>query len=385
MHIGAMVDIGVPVDWLRARLAELPVAHEFDLEVVEDKRRGIRGQRASVRLADSVAMPHRHLADVSAIIAEAAFPATVTARALDIFERLARAEAHVHGTSVEAIHFHEVGATDAIVDICAAALALDYLGIERAACTVVELGGGMVRCAHGLMPVPAPATAALVTGLPCHYGRVDKEATTPTGAAILASVVDRKGVPADFVSARIGYGLGQMDFAIPNALRVMLGDSGVEQDFGLDQETNVEIEANIDDMSAEAFGPLVDALLSAGARDVFLTPIVMKKGRPATRVSVLAAPADGDRLTALLLTESSTIGVRRHQVDKHMLRRTARTVVTSVGELRVKVVVRPDGRIDAKAEHDDIVRLARDGGRSYLEVRRQVEAELPHLVTGPER
>ena len=382
MHIGAMLDLGVDADWLRDALAKLSIADEFRLEAVKDVRGGISGTRATVRLTGTPDH-HRHLADIEKIITEAAYPARVEDTALGIFRRLAEAEARVHAMPVEAVHFHEVGATDAIVDIVAAALCLEALGIRRAYCRTLEVGGGMVRCAHGTMPVPAPATAEILTGVPCRFDGVDQEATTPTGAAILREVVGTFQAPAGFRAERVAYGVGQKDFDIPNVLRVMLGTLDADAQGlpeGLDVETNQVIHCNIDDMPAEAFAPLMDALLAAGARDVYLTPIIMKKSRPATRVSVLCHPSDTGPLQALLFTHSTTIGVRIEEVEKRMLPREIRTVATSLGEVRVKMAILPNGARRWKLEHDDVARLARQAGKDYLSVRRQLAAEVSGLL-----
>ncbi len=374
MHIGAMLDLGVSESMLRQGLSRLDMAGEFELDVQRDAKHGITGTRATVRL---IAPPehHRHLADIERIVRKAGYPERVERLALDIFGHIARAEAKIHDKPVEAVHFHEVGATDSIVDIVAAALCLDALNVDHVYCRTLELGGGMVRCAHGVMPVPAPATAEILTGVPCRYDGVDQEATTPTGAAILRQVVHAFRAPAGFRAERVGYGVGQKDFDIPNVLRVLLGTVDAAED-GLLTETNREIHCNIDDMPAEAFQPLVEKLLAAGARDVFLTPIIMKKARPATKVSVLCDPADGDKLTRILIANSTTLGVRAHDVEKRLLPRESRSVRTSLGTVGVKIAILPDGGQRWKVEHDDVARLAESTGRDYLGVRAQLDVEV---------
>lgn len=378
MHIGAMADLGVPEDYLQGELAKLRLASEFELVLASARKMGITGTQATVRLAEDAPRPHRRLAHIVEIIQDAGYSQAVETRATTIFRALAEAEAGIHGIGVEEVHFHEVGATDAIVDIVAAALGLDWLGIERAWSRTVEVGGGMVRCAHGLMPVPAPATAALLEGAPCSYGRVEAETTTPTGAAILRGSVDVFGEPVHFTSARVGYGIGQKDFPIPNVLRVMLGtaEAAEEAATGYETETNVEIDCNVDDMSPEAFQPLIEGLFEAGARDVMVTPGLMKKSRPAHRVSVLAHPDDLPAVVDRLVRDSTTIGVRFRDVRKWMLPRETVTVRTSLGDVRVKVATLPDGRRRWKAEHDDVLRLARDRGEDYLAARDAAEREI---------
>ncbi len=374
MHIGAMLDLGVSEAELRANLDRLAMADEFELEVRRDAKHGISGTRATVHLSGAPGH-HRNLAAIEDIISSAAYAPAVESRALSIFRHIAEAEAKIHDKPIDAVHFHEVGATDSIVDIVAAALCFEALGVEHVYCKTLELGGGMVRCAHGLMPVPAPATADILTGVPCRYDGIDQEATTPTGAAILKDVVQHWTAPVAFRAERIGYGVGQKDFEIPNVIRVLLGSS-TKPGGELEVAVNQEIHCNIDDMPAEAFQPLVEQLLAAGALDVYLTPIIMKKARPATKVSVLCTPERTAQLESLLFRHSSTIGVRIVDVTKHMLPREQRTVPTAFGAVQVKVVRFSDGSTRWKIEHDDVVRIAGESGRDYLSVQRQLNAEV---------
>ena len=383
MHIGALVDVGVPAAHLRAELDKLSLAAEFELRLERDVKMGIAGVKATVVVDDAAPKPHRHLADIAHIIQAAGFDAGVERRAIGMFQALAEAEAQVHGIDIEAVHFHEVGATDAIVDITAAAVGLECLGVERVWCGEVEVGGGMVRCAHGLMPVPAPATAALLRGAPCRFGGVDAEATTPTGAAILKGAVDVFDAPSGFIPSRIGYGLGQADFKIPNVLRVMQGQTEApaeRSDYNV--ETNVEVECNVDDMSPEAFGPLIDALMEAGAKDVFVAPGLMKKSRPGHRVSVLAPPAKLPAIAERLLRGSTTLGLRRHDVEKWMLPREAVEFPSSFGAVRLKVAHLPGGAKRWKVEHDDVARLASERGADYLAVKAALEREAAAWMNG---
>jgi uncharacterized protein (DUF111 family) len=238
------------------------------------------------------------------------------------------------------------------------------------------LGGGMVRCAHGVMPVPAPATAEILTGVPCRYDGIDQEATTPTGAAILKEVVDDFSAPVGFQAQRVGYGIGQKDFDIPNVLRVMLGTLQPAANSGLEMEINDEIHCNIDDMPAEAFQPLMDRLLAAGARDVYLTPIIMKKARPATKVSVLCPPELTEEIQAVLFANSTTIGVRVVEVSKRMLPRETIQVATSSGPVSVKVVTEGTGRRRWKLEHDEVATLAAEDGTDYLRMKARLDSEV---------
>jgi uncharacterized protein (TIGR00299 family) protein len=374
MHIGAMLDLGVSEALLKSELAKLSVADEFTLQVQPGSKLGITGTQATVKLNPSVQPPVRHLSDVTEIIDSANYSASVRNAAVNIFTHIAKAEAKIHGTSIEAVHFHEVGATDSIVDIVAAAICLEQLDVSVVGCMSLELGGGMVRCAHGVMPVPAPATAELLTGIPCRYGGVDQEATTPTGAAILKHAMSQFGVPDQFVAERIGYGLGQKDFAIPNVLRVMLGEIAVHPDYDVD--TNQQVECNIDDMSPEAFTPLIERLFAGGAKDVFMTPIIMKKSRPGTKLTLLCSNDELENLLDILFHNSTTIGVRVNQVEKRMLPRSIDAVDTSLGRVQIKTVRLPSGRHRWKVEHDDVERLAAASGMTYLETAKQLQQEI---------
>ena len=376
MHIGALVDIGVPVDHLRDELAKLSLKSEFELDVEPATKMGISGCKATVVLRGDRPKPHRRLADIVEIIERAGYSRAVEARAVAMFQALGEAEADVHGIDVEDVHFHEVGATDAIVDIVSAALGLECLDIDAVLSRPVEVGGGTVLCAHGRMPVPAPATALLLKGVPCRYGGVDGEATTPTGATILKCAVDTFGEPREFVAERIGHGIGHRDFDRPNVLRVALGAIVSDRVPGYDVETNVEIECNIDDMRPEAFQPLMEDLFAAGARDVVVTPALMKKSRPGHRVSVLAPPDRLEAVVRILTDNSTTIGVRFHDVQKWMLPRRTVTVGTTFGKVRVKVSELPNGRKRWKSEHEDILALARARGDSYLMLKDAVDAEI---------
>lgn len=383
MHIGAMVDLGVPEAHLRGELDRLSLAAEFELRIERAVKMGIAGVKATVVVDDAAPKPHRRLPHIAEIIQAARYDAGVVRRALGTFQALAEAEAQVHGIDVDAVHFHEVGATDAIVDVTAAAVCLEWLGVERVLSRPVEVGGGMVRCAHGLMPVPAPATAALLRGVPCRFGGVDAEATTPTGAAILKCAVDTFDEPCGFTPSRIGYGIGQKDFERPNVLRVMLGQvAAAPERSAYAVETNVEVECNVDDMSPEAFAPLIDALMEAGAKDVFITPGLMKKSRPGHRVSVLAPPAQLGTIAERLLRGATTLGLRHRDVEKWMLPRQTVEFPSSLGNVRVKVAELPDGGKRCKVEHDDVVRVAREAGRDYLAVKGTLEREAAAWMNG---
>jgi hypothetical protein len=372
LHLAALIDLGVPLEHIRAGIDRLGIQGQYSIEARPASKLGIGGTQVHVRHLDQT--DHRHYGTIVSMIQAASYPPAIATRALAIFRLIAEAEAKIHRTTVDAVHFHEVGAIDALVDIVGGAIALDWLHVEHLVSNAVEVGSGQVRCAHGLLPVPAPATQEILTGVPCTYGGVQGEATTPTGAAILrAGIVEYlpKGI---FRPERVGYGVGHKDFAIPNVLRLALGD--YQPRGSVLEETHWKLEANIDDMTPEAFEPLLQRLFTAGASDVYHTPIVMKKSRAATCLTVLADAAHRRVLGDLLLNESTTIGLREIAFNKRVLAREERSLATSYGSVRVKQVVQPDGRRRHKVEHDDVLRLAGEHGIDYRSLREKLEREI---------
>jgi len=334
MIVGALLDAGLDFDALRADLATLPLSGvTVSAETV--RRGGMAGTKFHVTV-DQADQPARHLADILAMIDAAVLPDPAGANARAIFERLAAAEAKVHGVAIEAVHFHEVGAADSIVDIVASAVGLARLGIGKVLCSPIPTGRGTVRTAHGLLPVPAPATAELLRGAEVAEptdADVAGELTTPTGAAVLTTLAEGYGpVPAMAVEA-IGYGAGTRDAGpLPNLLRVVVGRVG---DGAVD--TVVELAANLDDCTGEILGAAIEALLSAGALDAWATPITMKKSRPAWTLSALCRPADAARAEEIFFAETPTLGVRRRTCGRRTLARRHVTVGTPYGRIRVKV------------------------------------------------
>lgn len=370
MNLGALIDVGVPEEHLRSELSRLNLDEEYELSVSRGIKQGISGTRAHVSCRPSDV--HRHFPEIRRMIESSDLSNAVATRSVRIFEDLADAEARVHNISRDEVHFHEVGAVDAIVDIVGASICLEYLNPDTVVCGPVELGSGMVKCEHGLMPVPAPATAELLLNRPTTRGRVDGEATTPTGAAILSATVDSFEIPNNLSVKQIGYGLGQKDFNVPNVLRVSLADVDTE----LVYESNVEIECNIDDMTPEAIGPLFEQLLDEGALDVFVTPILMKKSRPAHRITILARQDQAKHLIDSVLRGTTTLGVRTHSVTKHMVPREFRSVQTRFGKVRVKIAILSQSDSKWKVEHEDLAKLAREHGLQYLKVKEQVDEDV---------
>ncbi|MEM7538119.1 MAG: nickel pincer cofactor biosynthesis protein LarC [Chloroflexota bacterium] len=406
MNLGALIDIGVPETHLRTQLSLLNLDHEFELVVERAQKQGITGTKATVRLTHEHHHHHDHhhnhdhhyhrtYANIRTLIDNTPYAQSVKDIARAIFHTLAVAEAKIHNTSVDAVHFHEVGATDAIVDIIGAAIGLDYLmqnmNVTQVLASTIELGSGFVRCAHGVFPVPAPATMEILQDVPVHRGRVDSEATTPTGAAILKATVHQFTDTPNLRVDKIGYGLGQKEFSIPNLVRVTLATVASYESSGRSSVASLakgdwvtadcyEIEANVDDMSAEAYAPLMDVLFDMGADDVYFTPIIMKKSRPATKISILCVPERVDALVETLLTHSTTIGVRVYPFQKHMLPRELVTVTTNYGDVRVKKVRLPNGHIRWKSEHEDVRQLAQKHEVSYLTMKQNIDQEIERNI-----
>lgn len=405
MCLAALINIGVPEDYLRAELAKLGLDDEYQLRVMQSQKLGIHGMRVDVDIRETISgeQPHDHAhthdhgqsrqrdyKQIKQIIEGSALSLPVKSRAIAIFGEVARAEAMIHNMEVDAVHFHEVGATDSIVDIVGAAIGIEYLieaeGIDQIICSPLELGRGKVKCAHGVYPVPAPATAQILLGVPVSKGGVEGEATTPTGAAILKACVDEFKSSMEGVIVSSVYGIGHRDADIPNVVRLQIVELEM-QPAGLKAARfeYAKIEANIDDMSPEAFEPLLERLFTDGASDAFLQPIIMKKSRPAQMLSVLCRTERAEALGEIILNNSSTIGLRILPFRKMMLARDIVRVPTSVGDVSVKIVTQPNGERRFKSEHDNIVALARETGRSYLSLKRLIDAEISHFLEDAER
>ena len=309
---------------------------------------------------------HRNLHDIEEILDHSDLPKEVIAKAKDVFLAIAKAEAKVHGSTVEEIHFHEVGAIDTIIDVVGNILALQYLGIEKVFTTPVNTGFGFVECAHGQMPVPAPATAELLQGIPNYRGTVEKEMTTPTGAALLKVLATPvKEVPEGFTGETIGYGAGMRDVAIPNVLRVTMGlwNETVETgDSGSTVERLLMLECNLDDLNPEIMPYVLEKLLAAGALDAWLQPVVMKKGRPAQTLKVLCSPEQRQVMEQIMFTQTTTLGVRAYYVERTALERRWKTVQTPWGEVRVKEGLLDGKVVNAVPEFEDCKKIAEANG-----------------------
>jgi uncharacterized protein (TIGR00299 family) protein len=353
MILGALVEAGLPLAELQKALDGLGVSG-IHLTAETVKRGAFAGTLVHVKTAEH-GHPHRHLADIQRILEEADLPGEVRTDAARIFQRLADAEASAHGIAPEKIHFHEVGALDAIADIVGAAWGVRRLGLTAIHISPINLGSGFITGAHGKMPVPAPGTAALLVGLQAYGSEIPMELTTPTGAAILATLAGGHGPMPAMTVERVAYGAGQREIAAqPNLLRLIIG----EATGSLERDQVAVIEANIDDMNPQFFEPLLDRLFAAGALDASLASLVMKKSRPGTLLTVLAEPRDAARLGAVILTHSTTFGVRTHTASRWKRPRDFVTVTTPYGTVRIKRGWDGDRLAILAPEYEDCRRLA---------------------------
>ena len=347
MTLGALLDLGVPPDWLKDQLQRMPLT-DFDIAVNPIQRHGIQATLVTVTGLDDKSS--RNYADIRSLIESSALPDAVKTTALQIFKRLAEAEARIHRCAVDRVHFHEVGGVDAIVDIVGTALAADYLGINQIIASPLPLGKGFVDCSHGKLPVPVPATVALLEGVPAYGTDISSELVTPTGAAIIRSLAHRFESMPEMVIDRIGYGAGQRDLEDrPNLLRIILG-AGAQTSVQEDQI--FIIETCIDDMNPELFGHLMDQLFNEGALDVYWIPVHMKKNRPGTMLQVLCNDEQRDRLIDRVLIETTSLGVRYYRAKRRLLRREQLEVQTRFGLIPVKRIQDPRGRSRLVPEYE---------------------------------
>jgi pyridinium-3,5-bisthiocarboxylic acid mononucleotide nickel chelatase len=382
MIVGALIDAGVALESIREALGSLSIDPDA---VWADRvqRAGIAATKFQVRGEDTGHQHHHHIHDhahggvatevhahrtlteIYTLIDGSRLSSAGKERAKSLFARLGDVEAAVHGTSPEHVHFHEVGALDSIVDIVSTVHALETIGADRIAASALNVGSGTVRSAHGLYPVPAPATARLLAGVPIYSGTQRAEMVTPTGALLVSAYATEFGGIPPMKIGRVGYGAGARDFEdTPNVLRVLIGES----DASVSSHTVTVIEADIDDMNPQIFGVVMEKLLAEGALDVFYTPIQMKKNRPGTLLSVIAMPATRAQLTSTIFHETTTIGVRYRDMTRECLHRQMQTVVTPLGPIRFKVALRDGEVLNAAPEFDDCVRVANATGRSVKDV-----------------
>lgn len=365
MFLGVLLDAGVPEERLLAELRKLPLAPaDYEFKTSRVTRSGLAAKRVEVIAAPN--QPARHLHHIEEIINGSALDAATKDNALAIFRRLAKAEGKVHGQPPESIHFHEVGALDAIVDITGVCIGLRLLGITELHCSPLNVGGGHVQAAHGTLPVPAPATSELLKGIPVYSTGVEGELVTPTGAALVSTLAAGFGAMPAMRVEQIGYGAGARDFrGHPNVARLFVGERASDAAGG---DVVSVIQSNVDDMNPQVYGFFAEQALAAGALDVTCSAIVMKKNRPGIELTILCAPDRAAALAQLLFEQTTTIGARIYETRRKMLEREAVSIETAYGSVRMKVSKQNGRTLNATPEYEDCARLAREKNVPVKEV-----------------
>ncbi|PPT06171.1 hypothetical protein CKA32_001120 [Geitlerinema sp. FC II] len=385
MCLGALVDAGVPVDYLTEHLNRLGVGEDYSLRVERVRRNGISAMKAYVDLRDMTEEPptfdaekhhhhhhsegNRYLPEIEEMLQSADIPDRARKWSLAVFRRLAAAEGAVHGVSLDRVHFHEVGATDAIVDIVGTCLGLDWLEIDRLYCSPLPTGGGTVKAAHGRIPVPAPAVLKLweMRQVPVYGNGIDRELVTPTGAALTVTLVESFGVPPAMTLQQTGLGAGSREFPIPNVLRLWIGED--TQPSASDRVC--VLETQLDDISPQAIGYVFDKLFDIGALDVFTQPVGMKKNRPGVLLTVICSPDKQTDCEAVLFRETTTLGIRHSFQERSILSREFRSITLFDSEVRVKIARDAKGNvINVQPEYEDVAKVARKQKLSWQEVHR---------------
>ncbi len=357
MIIGSLLDAGLPLELLRTELSKLSLSH-YEIGVRKAIKRGLAGSQVMINIDERHHHDHhRHLYDIISIVKNSDLAESAKEQVIKIFSRLAEAEAKVHRTTVDKIHFHEVGAMDAIIDVTGAVVGLEALGIERVYCSPLHLGSGTIECAHGVLPVPAPATAELIKDKPVYSTGVQGELLTPTGAAILTTLAYEFGPMPAMIPQKLGYGAGTSDPPIPNLLRVVIGD--LNDGFGdYEFERVAVLETNIDDMNPQIYDYLMQKMLKEGALDVFIAPIQMKKNRPGTMMTVICQLGKLEEFSNFILRETTTLGLRWRIDNRIKASRSFEEIRTKFGSVTVKIA-KVGGKItNYSVEYDDCKRLA---------------------------
>ncbi len=355
MILGALVDAGVSIDALRVELARLDLPG-YEIRSEKVKRSGIAATKVTVRI-DAKEQKSRHLPDIIKIVEGSSLSSSVREKSSRIFTTLAEAEAKVHATTPDKIHFHEIGAVDAIVDIVGSVIGLELLGITQIMASAVNVGSGTVQTAHGLLPVPAPATAELLVGVPFYQSAAAFELATPTGAAVISTLGFSFGPMPQMKIDRVAYGAGDKDLPhAPNVLRLMTGDLAAPYD----EDSSTVIETNIDDMNPQVYDYIIGKLMEQGAQDAYLTPIIMKKGRPAVLLSVLTDKPGTEAVLDTIFRETTSIGVRISDVNRRKLSREIMAVDTVYGKVKMKISRRSGEVLTATPEFDDCRRISKE-------------------------
>ena len=375
MVVGALLDLGLDFEYLKKELKKLQIT-DYKLEVKRVKRCGISGVKFNVNV-NLHKQHHRNLPDINRIIERSKLDNEIKKLSKAIFYKIAKAEAKAHSVRIENVHFHEIGAVDSIIDIVSSAIGLNYFGINKVISSPINVGEGFVKTEHGLLPVPAPATAEILKGIPFYSNGIKMELATPTGAAIIATVAKEFTNLPLIRTEKIGYGAGSREInGIPNLLRIFLAQEGVGIFGSYGNDAITVIETNIDDISPQVYEELMGNLFKAGALDVFMTPIIMKKNRPAIKISILAEKEKVLRICDILFKETSTFGIRTYEAFRYKLDREGKKIKTSLGNVEVKL-----GKIKGKIlkvapEYESIKKISKDKGMPVFKVLKKVEAEI---------
>jgi uncharacterized protein (TIGR00299 family) protein len=372
MLLGALVDCGVSIDSIKEGLALLPV-QGFEISVKRVVKAGLTATQVEVLQNETV--QERQLAEILSIVQESHLPEKIKGKALEVFQRIGGVEARIHGLELEKVHLHELGGLDTILDVVGVLLGMEILNPDRVFASPLPLGSGFIQAAHGTIPLPAPATLALLEGVPIIGSEIQKELVTPTGAALLTSLVQQFGIIPPMRLLKTGYGAGKRDFQIPNVLRLLLGEElePFSSNIPYQQEKLVCLECNIDNMNPEIFSYLSECLFNSGALDVSLIPIYMKKGRPGTLVNVLCAEEIAPKLIDILFSETTTLGTRKYSVDRYSVERYIKQVTTPFGAVNVKFSKKSATAWDYTPEYEDCRRLASQHHIPIIKIYRAAE------------
>jgi uncharacterized protein (TIGR00299 family) protein len=363
MFIGSLLDAGLPFEQIQGTLSGLKLSG-YRIAATPEERNHIFGTRFSVTLEEAD-QATRHLDDIRQILEDSDLPLPVIQRSIQVFENLAEIEGDIHHISADKVHFHEVGAVDSIVDIVATVAGMELLGIEKVFASRIPVGSGIITSAHGRIPIPSPATLALLKDIPIYSSGQDVEMVTPTGAALISSLCSSFGPMPPMVVAQVGYGVGSRRLSDrPNLLRILIGSDSDKES----TETVVVLEANLDDMNPELSGYLMESLFEAGARDVSFCPVHMKKNRPGIQLQVIGQPEDRERLTAIIFRESTTLGIRYSHGQRTVLKRETVVVDSPWGKMNVKKVIDREGRAVFLPEYEECKRIARENNLALRDV-----------------
>lgn len=375
MMVGALIDLGLPLDLLKNELKKLPI-EDYKLSLERVKKSGIDSANFNV-IVDEEKQQSRDYSVIKNMLESSSLKENIKKISLKIFHIIAIAEGKIHAADPEKVHFHEVGAIDSIVDIVSVAIGVDYLDIGELHCSEIITGTGMVKTDHGLMPVPAPATSEILKGVPLSNSTVEGELITPTGAAILKVLSNSFGEMPKMQVEIIGYGAGNKSFgARPNLLRIFLGENIEESLSDLDEDEVLIIETAIDDMNPQFFEPMIDNLFQEGALDVVMIPAFMKKGRPGTLLQVIAHKEKKSQIEKIIFSGSTSIGIRSYNAKRSKLKRSGRVISTSLGDVTVKAVEKEGGQVELRPEYDSLKKLAKKNGTSVREMSLQIEEKL---------